>query len=277
MGGPIPTPIDSHHLEEICVTKGHKPVALLRPKHVAKMVEKLADTPAAANNRRKALRALFKWGFKHLDEVEHNPTMEVERVPYHSDGFHSWTPEEVAQYEKQHAVGTMARLALALLYFTACRREDAVRLGRQHIHKVQLPDGAIQKRLRYRQAKNEHIKPVDVDMPLPAELDAIIEATPTGNLQFLMTSFGKPYTVAGFGNAMRDWCDQANLHHCSAHGLRKARAAEIAESGATAHELMGVTGHQSLQEAERYTKAARRPKLADAALQKVGQSRKKAQ
>jgi integrase len=76
---------------------------------------------------------------------------------------------------------------------------------------------------------------------------------------------------------LRDWCDQANLHHCSAHGLRKARAAEIAESGATAHELMGVTGHQSLQEAERYTKAARRPKLADAALQKVGQSRKKAQ
>jgi site-specific recombinase XerD len=68
---------------------------------------------------------------------------------------------------------------------------------------------------------------------------------------------------------MRDWCDQANLHHCSAHGLRKATPTQMAEHGATAHELMAITGHQSLDEVERYTRAAQRRKLADSAMAKL--------
>ena len=63
---------------------------------------------------------------------------------------------------------------------------------------------------------------------------------------------------------MRDWCDQANLHHCSAHGLRKACATALAEAGATAHEIASVTGHQSLEEIELYTRDANRKRLADA-------------
>jgi Phage integrase family len=76
-------------------------------------------------------------------------------------------------------------------------------------------------------------------------------------LTFLVTEFGRPFTPAGFGNWLRDQCDQANLHHCSAHGLRKATAAALAEAGATAHEIAAVTGHMSLEEIERYTRAAR--------------------
>jgi integrase len=78
-----------------------------------------------------------------------------------------------------------------------------------------------------------------------------------------------PKTVAGFGNWFRDQCDQANLHHCSAHGLRKATAAALAEAGATAHEIAAVTGHMSLEEVERYTRAARKQKLAGAAIAKL--------
>ena len=48
-----------------------------------------------------------------------------------------------------------------------------------------------------------------------------------------------------FRHAMRDWCNQAGLPHCSAHGLRKATPTQMAEAGATAHELMAVTGHRS--------------------------------
>lgn len=263
------------HLEDLCRQHGAKPVALLRPKHVARMIEKESDRPASANNRRKALRALFRWAFKKLDEVEHNPTLEVERIEYHTEGHHSWTQAERQQYELRHPVGTKARLAMALLYYVAGRREDAVRLGRQHVHLVDLPDGTTQKRLRYRQAKNEHRKPVDVDIPMPPELDAIIAATPSANMTFLVTEYGHPFTPAGFGNAMRDWCYQANLPHCSAHGLRKARSAEFAEGGATPHEIGAVTGHRTLAEVTRYTEAAQRPLLANAAMAKVGQSRRK--
>jgi integrase/recombinase XerD len=89
-----------------------------------------------------------------------------------------------------------------LLRFTTGRREDAVGFGPQHIR-----NGRVQ----FRQAKNEHRNPVDIDIPLPLELKASIAASPSGHLTFLVTAYGKPFTPAGFGNAMRDWCDQANL------------------------------------------------------------------
>src|SRR5262249_40407562 len=41
---------------------------------------------------------------------------------------------------------------------------------------------------------------------LHPELEAGIQATVTGQLTFLTTAYGRPYTVAGFGNAMREWC-----------------------------------------------------------------------
>ena len=68
---------------------------------------------------------------------------------------------------------------------------------------------------------------------------------------------------------MRDWCDQANLPHCSAHGLRKATPTQMAEEGATPHALMAITGHRSLEEVERYTRAAQKKKLADSDMAKL--------
>jgi integrase/recombinase XerD len=41
--------------------------------------------------------------------------------------------------------------------------------------------------------------------------------------------------------------------HC--HRLSKATATALAEAGATPHEIMAITGHQTLEEVERYTKA----------------------
>jgi integrase len=96
-----------------------------------------------------------------------------------------------------------------------------------------------------------------------------IAAFPSKHLTFLVTHLGKPFTTAGFGNAMRDWCDQANLRHCSAHGLRKATAAALAEAGASVHEIQSVTGHRTLSEMQRYTAAAERKHLADSAMTKL--------
>lgn len=151
-------------------------------------------------------------------------------------------------------------MALDLLHYTGGRREDAVRLGPQHVR-----DG----RVHFTQAKNEHRKPVEIDIPMHPELAATIKATPSGHMTFLVTTYGKPFTPAGFGNAMRDWCNQANLLHCSAHGLRKACATALAEAGATPHEIAAVTGHMSFEEIERYTRAARKRKLADTAIAKL--------
>ena len=206
-------------------------------------------------------RTLFAWACEEKPEITpQNPTLGVRKIKYASDGHHSWAPEEIAQYRDRHPLGSKPRLALDLLLYTGGRREDAVRLGPQHVRNG---------RVRFRQAKNEHRNLIDIDIPLHPELEASIAATRSGHLTFLVTEFGRPFTPAGFGNWLRDQCDQANLHHCSAHGLRKATAAALAEAGATAHEIAAVTGHMSLEEIERHTRAARKKKLADTAIAKL--------
>ena len=73
----------------------------------------------------------------------------------------------------------------------------------------------------------------------------------------------------GFGNKFREWCNQAGLRHCSAHGVRKATATRLAERDAPTHEIMAITGHKSLAEVERYTREVDRRKLADSAMARL--------
>lgn len=245
-------------LEEICLKHAEKPVAMLQARHVRALRDEKAETPGAANARLKALRALFRWAVE-ADEAPHDPTRDVQMIRYPTEGHHSWTLEEVSAFENKYPVGTKQRLAFALLLYTACRREDVVRLGPQHISAG---------RLRYTQAKNEHRNPVSLDIPVHPDLQTAIDAVPRQHLTFLVTEFGKSFSPAGFGNRFREWCNQAGLSQCSAHGLRKATAARLAERGATAHEIMAITGHRTLEEVERYTRAAQKARLADAAMAK---------
>ena len=145
------------------------------------------------------------------------------------DGFHAWTLEEVEQFEKTHALGTKARLAFALLLFTGQRRGDVVVMGLQHVK-----DGWI-KVTQERTGKK-------IEIPILSELQRIIDASPTGDLTYLVTDYNKPFTSPGFGNKFRVWCDKAGLPQCSAHGLRKAAAAKLAELECTPHEIMAITG-----------------------------------
>ena len=82
----------------------------------------------------------------------------------------------------------------------------------------------------------------------------------------MVTEFGKPFTAKGFGSKFRAWCDEADLPHCPAHGLRKAGAVIAAENGATPHQLMSIFGWRTLKEAERYTKAVQQKKVAAGAM-----------
>ena len=246
-------------LEEICEDHGDKPFAKLQPKNVRALRDEKTGRPGAANLRLKALRALFRWAIEY-DFVVDDPTHAVELIRYATEGHHSWTTEEVEAFESCHPIGSKARLAFALMLYTGCRRGDVVRLGPQHIHEG---------RLRYRQQKNETRHPVDIDIPVHADLEEVISATPSDHLNFLVTDFGRPFSVAGFGNKFREWSNQAGLPHCSAHGLRKALAVRLAEGGATPHEIMSITGHLSLDEVERYTRAANTKRLADSGMEKI--------
>ncbi len=75
--------------------------------------------------------------------MRRDPTLGLKaRVPQ-SDGFHTWSEDEIARYEAHYPVGSKARLALALGLYTAQRRGDVVKIGRQHIR-----DGVLTLRQR---------------------------------------------------------------------------------------------------------------------------------
>jgi integrase len=219
---------------------------------VMMLMDRKADKPGAANNRKKYLSAMFGWAVRQRI-MKANPARDAERATYGTEGFHTWSVEEVRQFEARHPIGTKARLALALLLFTGARRGDMVTLGRQHVK-----DGT----LRYVPRKTRYKRMTQSEKPILAELAAVIERSPTGDLTFLVTKYGKPFTAAGFGNWFRARCDEAGLKHCSAHGLRKAGATLAAEGGATDRQLMAMFDWTTASQATVYTAAADRKRLA---------------
>jgi integrase len=234
------------------------PLGRLTSKAIRVLRDRKSDAPESANGLVKAIRQVFSWALSaEIPNVTSNPARDVPYFPSSGEGWHTWTVEEVRQYEARHPIGTKARLALDLLLYTGVRRSDVVRLGPQMVR-----DGW----LHFTEVKDGRRHPKQREIPILPSLSASIEATPSGNLAFLVTAFGKTFTANGFGNWFRERCDEAGLRHCSAHGLRKAGATIAAENGATTHQLMAIFGWTTAKQAEHYTKKASRKRLAGEAM-----------
>ncbi len=250
---PVTQATDRNILEAFRARHGDKRIALMERRHVLNMLDEKAGKPAAQRNLLRVLRVLL--GFAVERGVRHdNPALGIKLKARGTQGFHSWTEEELHQFEERHPIGTKARLALALLLYTAQRRTDVVKLGPQNMR-----DG----RLIFTQSKTG----TEVDIPIAPPLADILAATATVGLNtFLVTSFGKPFTAAGFGNKMREWCNEAGLPHCSAHGLRKAFLRRMAEAGCSDEFIASISGHRDMREIRVYTRAANKARMADAGM-----------
>lgn len=228
------------------------PVSVLGASHIKMLRDRKASQPGAANNRRKHLSALFAWAVE-ADLMKANPVRDVKNLKGKKGGFYTWSVADVEAFEAYYPIGTKERLALALLLFTGSRRQDMVTFGRQHVRNGELR--FIPKKTLYKR------KDVSVKPWLP-QLQAIIDASPCGDLTFLVNGKGNGFTPAGFGNWFREVCDKAGLHECSAHGLRKAGATIAAENGATTKQLMAIFDWVTSSQAEAYTRKADQKKLA---------------
>jgi site-specific recombinase XerD len=246
-------------LERLRERHGDKRVAKIEQKHIKAMVAAKAATPSAARNLLQVLRVLMAFAIENGIRTD-DPTTGVKHAEIKTDGYETWSEEDIAAFEARHPMGTKPRLALALLLRTGQRRGDIVRMGRQHVKGD---------RIRVKQSKTG----VELMIPMGADLRAAIEATPSDHLTFLITEWGKPFTAPGFTNWFRDRCNQAGLRKgLSAHGLRKAMCRRLAEAGCTAHQIMAISGHVTLKEVEVYTKAADQERMARAAIEKLTES-----
>lgn len=256
-------------LEEVCreppspgspLVLGNMPVSRFDATHVQAIIDRRVKTPEAANVRRKAISALFKWAIPRGHAKGPNPAMLAEGIRTHSEGHRTWGQPEIERFVTRHPLGTKAYLALALLLCLGQRRADVVRLGRQH-----LKDRA----LCFVQQKNEKRQHKQMRLPILPMLAEALETVPKSQMTFLQTEYGKPFTAAGFGNWFRDRCDEAGLQSYSAHGLRKGLQALGADAGLTDRELMAIAGHELATETTRYTRKRDRDLLAASGIAKL--------
>jgi integrase len=246
-------------LERFRAEHGHRRLADLKRHHIENIIGAKANKPEAANNLLKVLRVVLNHGVA-IGMIASNPAIGVKRYrSKNKEGHHTWSEDEIAQFEAAHSIGSKARLALALALYTGQRRGDIVRMGWQNVKG---------ERITVRQQKTG----ATLAIRIHPELARALAAAPRDNLTFLMTERGASFTAAGFGNWFRDRCNEAGLPQCSIHGLRKAACRRLAEAGCSANEIAAISGHASLREVARYTAAASQVHLADQALERLSRA-----
>jgi integrase len=242
-------------LERLREAHGERPVARLEEQHIMAILDRMAATPAAANHLRRLLRAIMKLA-KKRKMITVNPMTEVEPIRYKVKGYKDWSDAEITIFTDFYPLGSRERLAFELLLCAAPRRSDLVKLSPRNVQ------GG---RLVYKQKKTG----AEIDIPLLPQLAAAIAAMPSVMTPdyFLQTQYGARFTDTGFYNWFTEKARMAGVPKGrSPHGLRKASCRRLAEAGCSPHEIMSISGHVTLREVERYTKAANRSKLADSAI-----------
>jgi integrase len=139
------------------------------------------------------------------------------------------------------------------------RRSDLVKLGWRNL---------VNERIEFSPQKGAAHDMKWLSLPVTEELREALEATTHEEPTFLITEYRKAFTSNGFGNKMRQWCNDAHLPECSSHGLRKASATILAEAGATEHQLMAIFGWSDSKMAQHYTKAAQSKRIIDAGFER---------
>jgi integrase len=238
-------------IDRFLTEHGHRRVAEMRRDDVKKIMALKAATPGSANDLLKKIRTLIKFavdaGWRSDD-----PTLRIKAFPEHE--FHTWTEDEIARYEEYWPTGSRERTAFALHLYTGQRRADVARMAwtdvaGNAINVVQAKTGAR------------------LTIPLHPHLSAALCARPRRQMVILTTAFNRPFSSAGYGNMMADAIAAAGLpDRCVLHGLRKAAARRLAEAGCTEKEIAAVTGHTTLKEVARYTRAADQKRLAAGAV-----------
>lgn len=246
-------------LDRIAQRHGHRLVRDARRSDARKIVEEIgAKRPAMANITRAVLRLLMQHAVETELRVD-NPVAGLRA--YRTGTRHTWTDNELSQFEQRWPLGTRERLAFALLLYTGQRAGDIVKMRRSDLY-----DGMI----------TQEKTSVELSIPLHPALIAAIKAAPAKGVTLIGDANGRPIKRATLTLLMRKAVKLAGLPpHCVPHGLRKAIMRRLAETGSSAKEIAAISGHRTLKEIERYTAAADQAKLSKAAMAKLKGNKKR--
>jgi len=240
---------------------GDNPVAKLERKHVLRWRDSMVTKPGAANKMLRVLKTLLRFGVDRGYRKE-NPAAGIRELK--GGRFRSWTDEELLAFEARWEIGTTERTGYALALYTAQRRADLVKMKWSHI---------VGAAIYLRQSKTGTGLAIHMH---PDLLTALAAVQPRSENGILVGKRGKAFNPVTFGHLMAEAIEKAGLPTaCVLHGLRKAAARLVAETGGN---VSSMTGHLSPKMAEEYARDAsqkRMSKDAVVAWSRDGKKRKK--
>lgn len=235
---------------------GDEPVAEVRRRHIRELRDLSGLKPRAADAFVVACGSLFKLA---VDEeaIDVNPAHGVDRLA-RSRPYATWSAEQRAVFEAamaRDAVPEWAARAYRIAGAIGTRRGSLLALTWERF------DG---RRLRYQAEKGGAL----VDLACPADLARwLAQRRPADNRgPIVAMPGGQPWQRRTFTRCWRRLLDSIGLDGLHLHGLRHTVGRDLAEAGASEDMIMSVTGHRSAEMVRRYTQAARRRTMGDAAM-----------
>lgn len=224
--------------------QGERPLSTITPELIEAAL--YAKGGHGAVNELKALKPVFEH-LKKLRFIEKNPCDGVSLEKPKTIGFKTAGAKDLERFMNRWQVGTVERLIFDLALYTGAARADLCRLGRHHM---------ASNLLEFQRQKTG----VHTYVPITAELRAVIARTPDISPAFILNDHRKPFTKESLGNRFGDAARSAGVEF-RLHGLRKAFCVYWAEQGKSTIEIASMAGHTSLEEVERYTRAADRKRI----------------
>jgi hypothetical protein len=111
-------------LERFRADHGDKPLDSLQAIHIKALMDQNGGTAHSKRNWLKHISGMYLFAEEDMIRVD-NPCRGFKRpTPPKTDGFHSWTDDEIAQYRGFWPYGTVPRLVMELAVETSARRGD---------------------------------------------------------------------------------------------------------------------------------------------------------
>lgn len=241
----------SYQFAHITANAGMALVTEIRRRHVIEARDRRAAVPSDANKYVRAMAMLMQFAVDQ-EWIQASPVVKIGklRTSKTGDGFYTWTRADLAAFLDRWPLGTMPRLAFEIILCTGLRRGDVRRFGRQHVKA-----GAYEMRT----GKTGMVAAGD----MPPRLQQAISATATGEMTFLLSDHGRPFSsAASFGNWFGDRCREAGIAG-NAHGIRKGVATIAAEEGMTEAQMNSFfTWAHGSGESATYIRKADRTRMA---------------
>lgn len=210
----------------------------------------LSDKPRRADYTIAVLSAVFGWAIGR-ELMSANPCKGIGKLYEKGEGYRAWTPAEIELFVAKCTEREFLVFVLAL--YTSLRAGDLAKLTWFQY------DG---ERFTVRHTKNKAPLIVSAHPCLREVLDAM----PRSDGTIITRRNGKPFDRPALSDFFKRAQKRIGLKGCTIHGLRTTNATLLAEGGASARQIMSVTGHRTMHMVEHYTRGAQQERMASASV-----------